>query len=243
MLRDRFKKLQHGHAPEEIQARLKASSRSLLRDFIYGGIDGAVTTFAVVAGVAGAKLETQTIIILGFANILADGFSMAASNYLGTKSELEEKKLITRYEEKQIEENPRGEAEEIRQIFINKGIEGEALEEVVKQVTSNREEWLKLMLAEEYGLGNAEVVPWKSGAMTFLSFMIFGLIPLVPYLLGMSSSFLASSVATGLAFFLIGLVKSNWSGASPLRSAIETLLIGSCAAALAYVAGNVIAGF
>lgn len=238
----RFRKLAHSHEPAEIQARIASSSRSLLKDFVYGGIDGAVTTFAIVAGVVGAKLESNTILILGFANILADGFSMAASNYLGTKTEIEEKQLISQYEESQIDDNPHGEREEIRQIFINKGLEGEALETVVAQVTSNRSEWLKLMLAEEYGMGNADPVPWKAGGMTFLSFLLFGMIPLLPYLFRMDTSFTTSAVATGIAFFAIGVVKSKWTKVSIMRSGLETLAIGASAATLAYLAGKLVAG-
>lgn len=238
----KFRKLRHGHAPEEIQLRLNSRTRSYLKDFVYGGIDGAVTTFAIVAGVVGAHLETKTVLILGFANILADGFSMAASNYLGTKTELEERQLISQYEEKQITENPAGEKEEVRQIFKNKGLEGHALEVVVEQVTSNRAEWLKLMLADEYGLASTGPVPWKAGAMTFASFLIFGLIPLFPFVFQNDSSFLISGVATAISFFAIGAVKSKWTQRSYFLSGLETLAIGGIAAALAYFVGKLVGG-
>ncbi len=239
----RFRKLSHSHEPARIRERINSSSRSLLKDFVYGGIDGAVTTFAIVAGVVGANLESGTILILGFANILADGFSMAASNYLGTKTEVEERKLISQFEEKQIDDDPQGEREEIRQIFIAKGLDGETLEAVVNQITSNRGEWLKIMIAEEYGLGQAEPVPWKAAAMTFLSFVAFGLIPLIPYIIGIEGSFETSAIATGIAFFSIGLVKSKWTKISPIKSGLETFAIGAIAAALAYLAGGVISKF
>ena len=79
--------LEHGHHPHEIAKRLEQGPRvSYLRDWVYGGIDGTVTTFAVVAGVTGASLSTKALLILGVANLLADGFSMAAANFSGTKS-------------------------------------------------------------------------------------------------------------------------------------------------------------
>lgn len=237
-LNPKYQKLQHGHEPADIQKRLGANSKSLVKDFVYGAIDGAVTTFAIVAGVVGANLETSTILILGFANILADGFSMAASNYLGTKAENEEKSLIHSFEELQIETNPKGEAEEIRQIFIKKGFEGEILESIVSQVISNKKEWLKLMLAEEYGYPENEQVPWKAGAATFSSFIIFGLIPLVPYMFDLKSSFIMATIATGVAFFLVGATKSKWTNKSPWISGLETLVIGGAAATMAYMVGN-----
>ncbi|HNU06203.1 MAG TPA: VIT1/CCC1 transporter family protein, partial [Pyrinomonadaceae bacterium] len=82
--------LEHDHTHEAIAARIAASNHNYIRDFIYGGVDGAVTTFAVVSGVAGAELATKVVLILGFANLVADGFSMAASNFLGTRAEIDD---------------------------------------------------------------------------------------------------------------------------------------------------------
>src|SRR3990167_9786712 len=121
--------LEHEHTPKEIAERFaKSPSQSYLRDWIYGGIDGTVTTFAVVSGVVGGQLSPLVILILGFANLIADGFSMATSNYLGTKSELEQYQHYKAIEAKHIEITPDGEREEIRQIFQNKGLTGEILE-------------------------------------------------------------------------------------------------------------------
>ena len=87
--------LEHGHEPHEISSRINGTRRrSNLRDVIYGAIDGAVTTFAIVAGVVGAELSTKVIIALGIANVLADGFSMAAGNYSGTKAELDDARRL-----------------------------------------------------------------------------------------------------------------------------------------------------
>lgn len=236
----KYAALHHAHDPKSIQERIRCQSKSILRDFVYGAIDGAVTTFAIVAGVAGANLESRTVLILGLANVLADGFSMAASNYLATKSELEEKNLITQYEEEQIEINPEGEAEEVRQIFINKGIKGETLHNVVEQVTANKKTWVKLMLTEEYGHTILEQSPLKAGLVTFTSFAIFGLIPLVPYMLNVNESFFWSTIFTGIAFFSAGAAKNQWTQQSFWRSGCETLFIGSLAAILAYYAGAIL---
>jgi vacuolar iron transporter family protein len=114
--------LEHGHSREEIRQRLSADPiQSYLRDWVYGGIDGAVTTFAVAAGVAGASLSPQIVLILGFANLLADGFSMAVANYSGTQTEREQYERLIAIEHKHIAAVPDGEREEIRQIFAKKG--------------------------------------------------------------------------------------------------------------------------
>ncbi len=91
----------------------------------YGRIDGAVTTFAVVSGVAGARLSPWIILVLGFANLFADGFSMAAGNFLGTKAEQEDWRRLEAIENRHIDLAPEGEREEVRQIYRLKGFEGD----------------------------------------------------------------------------------------------------------------------
>lgn len=228
--------LEHGHSVEEIRRRLAAGPKSsYVRDWIYGGIDGAVTTFAVVAGVAGADLPTQTVLILGAANLIADGFSMGASNFSGTKSERDDYDRLAAVERKHVALNPDGEREEIRQIFAAKGFSGPGLERVVATITSSEPGWIQTMLAEEYGLATAQRSPWAAAATTFLAFLVCGLVPLLPYVLG--GGIAASTTATAITFFGIGSVKSRWSTTMWWRSGLETLLIGMCAAALAFLVG------
>ena len=234
---------EHEHSPEAIKERLAAGPRhSYLRDWIYGGIDGAVTTFAVVAGVVGAQLSTKIILIIGLANILADGFSMAASNYLGTKSEQDEIERLVAVENRHIEKFPEGEREEVRQIFREKGFEGEDLRRVVELITSDKDRWVRTMITEEYGLPQEVRSAWLAAASTFSAFLVCGLLPLLPYLAGARNSFAISAVLTGAVFFAIGSVKSKWSLAPWWRSGLETLLVGSAAASLAYGVGVFLEG-
>ena len=128
--------LEAEHTPTAIAERLQASTaHSYLRDFVFGAIDGTVTTFAVVAGTAGAGLPRGVAIILGIANLAADGFSMAVGNYLSTKVERQLIDKARRHEERHIAEVPEGEREEVRQIFAAKGFSGGVLEEIVRVIT------------------------------------------------------------------------------------------------------------
>jgi VIT1/CCC1 family predicted Fe2+/Mn2+ transporter len=234
-------RMEHEHSPDAIRQRLDSGPKhNYLRDWIYGGIDGAVTTLAVVTGVAGAQLSSWIILALGFANLFADGFSMAASNYLGTSSELDDWRRLQDIENRHIDLAPEGEREEVRQIFARKGFEGDELTRIVELITSDRERWVQTMLMDEYGLPHAVRSPWIAALCTFTAFVIWGLAPLVPYLVGGEHSLTVSVVLTGIVFFVIGSVKSRWSTSSWLHSGLTTLAVGAIAASLAYFTGLVI---
>jgi VIT1/CCC1 family predicted Fe2+/Mn2+ transporter len=229
----------HGHSQTEIEARIDApAGRGYVRDVVYGGIDGSVTTFAIVAGVAGAGLSPWVIIALGIANVLADGFSMAAGNYSGTKAELDDSRRLRKIEERHIRFHPEGEKRELREILRRKGLSGEALEGAVEQITQNHEQWIQMMLEGEYGLASVEPHPLKAAWATFAAFLGAGMIPLLPFLFGLDKAFAISTGATLVTFFAIGAYKSRWSLASWWRSGLETLLIGGTAAAIAYFVGT-----
>lgn len=235
-------KLEHEHSEYAIKQRLSVGPHhNYLRDWIYGGIDGSVTTFAVVSGVAGAQLSPWIILVMGFANLLADGFSMAASNFLGTRAEHEDFKRLEAIEYRHVDLAPDGEREEVRQIFRNKGFSGTDLTRLVDLITSDRARWVKTMLTEEYGLPQQIRSPWFAAVATFTAFLICGLVPLLPFLLGLESPLVLSITLTAVVFFTIGSVKSRWSTAPWWSSGLATLSVGTIAAALAYSAGLILA--
>ncbi|MGE3799605.1 MAG: VIT1/CCC1 transporter family protein [Candidatus Kapaibacterium sp.] len=237
------------HTPEAVALRLDGGpEQGYLKDFIYGAIDGAVTTFAVVSGVAGAGLSSSIVIVLGVANLLADGFSMAVSNYLGTKAELERQEKTRREEQTHIKIYPEGEREEIRQIFARKGFEGEELERVVDVITSDDRRWVDTMLQEEHGLALEHPNPFRAAVATFIAFFLVGGIPLLTFLWNMvfnqtiSNPFLVSSILTGVAFFAVGAMKSRVVEQRWYSGGIETFLVGGAAALLAYLVGVLLKG-
>ncbi|NBN78318.1 hypothetical protein GWI72_08570 [Microvirga tunisiensis] len=234
---------EHGHSPEAIARRLGAGPAiSYLRDWVYGGIDGAVTTFAIVAGAVGASLSPQVVLILGLANLLADGFSMAAANYAGTRAEIEDYDRLLRVEERHIEATPDGEREEVRQIFAAKGFRGAELEQLVGLISSRREVWIETMMSGEYGLSAVRRNAGAAALSTFAAFVLCGSVPLLPFLADLAGLTLAPAAATGtlltaLTFFAIGSVKSCWSTRGWLGSGLETLVIGMGAAGIAWAVG------
>ena len=232
----------HGHAPAEIRARLAAGPKaSYLRDWVYGAIDGAVTTFAIVAGVVGAELSTRIVLILGLANLLADGFSMAAANYLSTKSEREEFEHLRAMEARHIDEHPDGEREEVRQILESKGFSGEMLERATEVITADRERWIMLMMTDEHGLAPITRSPLWAGLATFAAFVIAGFVPLAPFVFGLPATLAASVAFTAATFFVVGSLRSRWSPAPLWRAGLETTVIGLAAAGVAYGVGAALA--
>ena len=234
--------LEHGHEPADIAERINGDAgRSYLRDIIYGAIDGAVTTFAIVAGVVGAELSTKVILILGIANVLADGFSMAAGNYSGTKAELDDVRRIRDIEDRHIRLVPEGERAELRAILAQKGLDGEVLDAAVDAIANNKKAWIDMMLVEEYGLSPVDPHPMRAALATFVAFLVAGLIPLFPYVVSLPEAFTWSIWLTAATFFCVGALKSRWSLAPWWRSGLETLLIGGCAASIAYIVGTLFA--
>ena len=181
--RMQIRDLRKWHSREAIASRLQSGPEQIyLKDFIYGAIDGAVTTFAVVSSVAGAQLSLGIILILGAANLFADGFSMAISNFLGTRADEQMREKFRALERDHIQRHPEGEIEEIRQIFIAKGYSGDKLEAVIEHTIADEERWIDTMLVEEHGVSLEGPNPVKAATATFVAFAVVGAIPLLPFI-------------------------------------------------------------
>lgn len=236
--------LERDHAPEAIRRRLEEPTRpSYLADAVLGGIDGCVTTLAIVAGTVGASLSPGIAIVLGAANLLADGFSMAVSNFESARTRQDELERARRQELDELERVPDGEREEIRQIFARKGFAGDDLERIVEVITADRERWVDTMLVEEHGLALVVPRPWRSGVATFVAFLVVGLVPLLPLMAaGVSADrqFALSASLSLLAFFGVGVLKGQVLGGKRLRYGLTTAAAGATAAALAFGTGAVL---
>jgi len=214
-----------------------------LGEFVYGGIDGSVTTFAVVAGATGAGLSSQVIIILGFANLLADGFAMGVGSYLSNKSEQQNYHKHKQIEYWEVDNLPDKERDEVRDIYRAKGFEGELLEQIVATITADRDRWVDVMMKEELEMMQETRSPLALGAVTFTSFLLIGLIPIMVYVFdylnpGNAPLFVISSGMTAVAFLLIGWLKTFVTRTSPAKGMFETLFLGGTAAAVSYWVGD-----
>jgi VIT1/CCC1 family predicted Fe2+/Mn2+ transporter len=226
------------HQPAAIRERLNGQDHRYLGDAVLGAIDGGVTTFAVIAGAVGGGFGSQVVIVLGLAKLLADGFSMAVSNYLRTRSQRERIEKARKRERRHIAQIPEGERREIRHILARKGFDGDILDQSVESIAQDRKQWVDLMLSEELGLPSQAPNTLRAAASTFFAFVLVGLIPLFPFLirgLTLGQAFGASGIATGAAFLGVGVFKGVVLERPILRSGVQTLLLGSGAAVLAFV--------
>lgn len=217
-------------------------------DAVYGALDGMVTTFAIVSGVVGADLDLSIILILGFANLLADGFSMAAGSYLSTKSEQDYHRQEYNRERWEVENYPKGEIEEIREIYRQKGFKGKDLERAVEIITSDKERWIDTMMVEELGILQENKSPWIVGGVTLAAFVICGFLPLVTFVILYfipefnADPFLLSCLITGVSIFIVGALRSIVIAKNWLQAGLEMLLVGGAASAVAYYIGYFLKG-
>lgn len=224
-------------------------SNKYLPEFIYGGMDGSVTTFAVVAGATGAHFPPNVIIILGLANLLADGLSMSIGSYLSSKSEKEHYQKNKLSEYWSIENKPEEEINEIRKIYQRKGFEGEILDEIVKVITSSKHLWVDEMMKDELKMIESSKNPFNKGLATYFSFIAVGLIPLLVYLVDLFFPgiilplFFISCLLTFCAFIFIGYLKAYLNHFNKIKGVFETLFLGVIAASVSFLAGSFLESF
>jgi VIT1/CCC1 family predicted Fe2+/Mn2+ transporter len=239
----------HRHkAITQAQEEHGGAASQYLGEMVYGGLDGIITTFAVVSGVAGAQLGTSVILILGLANLLADGFSMATGAYLSSKSEQEFYRKEWEREAWEVEHFPDGERAELYEIYRQRDYTEQEARQMVEIQSREPERWIKAMMIDELEMMADERNPLKNGLATFISFVIAGTVPLLVYLLGLfmpipsSIQFSASLILSGLALFGLGAAKVLVTRLNPFRSGIEMLVVGGLAAGVAYVVGALLKG-
>jgi VIT1/CCC1 family predicted Fe2+/Mn2+ transporter len=215
----------------------KHKAGSQIRDLILGGQDGLVNVLGVVLGASAAAPDTRIILSIGLAATFAESLAMGAVAYTSFKAEKEHYESELAREIQEMRDMPDEEKEEVRDIYRKKGFQGELLEQVVAQITSNQQVWLDVMMSDELGLKpmDAEGVVKTAFSVGF-SCMLGSLVPLVPYFfLPLKASLAASLGFSALVLFALGFYKGKVTVGNYWRSALELTLIGIAAALAGYV--------
>ncbi len=222
--------------------------QTYLKEIVYGGNDGIVTTFAVVAGFTGAQATSGiptypflTVLLFGLANLFADGASMGLGNFLSLRSEKDVYKTHQNKELYEIRNHPESEREETIEILEKRGFSKKQASLLTDIYATNESYWLSFMMNDELELPNpTSENPFLTGLATFFAFIFFGFIPLIPYVVfgNNPSVFLYSTIAAFTALILLGLLRWRVTAEHVLRSVSEIVLIGSVSASIAYIVGT-----
>lgn len=210
-----------------------------ISDVVLGGQDGLVNVLGVILGVAAATNSTRIVLVAGVAAAMAESVSMAAVAYTATKADAEVYESEHAREMRHIETVPHLERDEIREIYKKKGFDGELLEKVVDTITSNKDVWVAVMMAEEHNL--AKVEPGhavRSAFVVGISAIIGSLIPLVPFVMvSVTHAMWASVLVAAATLFIVGAYKARITMGSWWKSGVELSAIGMAAALVGYVVG------
>ncbi|HVA50326.1 MAG TPA: VIT1/CCC1 transporter family protein [Pirellulales bacterium] len=208
-----------------------------VRDIVIGMSDGLTVPFALAAGLSGAVSDTKIIVTAGMAEIVAGAVAMGLGGYLAAKVDVEHFAAERAREERETVEMPDEEAAEVGQIFRGYGLDETSVTAIVASIRADRDRWVDFMMRFELGLEEPDPRRAQTSAWTIgLSYIAGGLVPLVPYMLHRSveAGLIGSIVLTLVALLVFGYIKGRFTTARPIRSALQTLLVGGIAAAAAF---------
>lgn len=222
-------------------------SGDFIKNIVFGGLDGIITTFAVVSGATGGGLGVDVILILGFSNIFADALSMGVGDAVSSKAEHEYIRAERRREAWEFENFKEGEIKEMVDLYESKGMSRADAQLVIKTMSKYEDFFIDVMMLEELQLvvpGDDEN-PMLDGAVTFASFVVFGLVPLLSYAIFAAADlnlqtqdlFTIACVLTVISLFILGAIKSQFSVKPWWRGGLEIMTMGTFTAATAYFIG------
>jgi VIT1/CCC1 family predicted Fe2+/Mn2+ transporter len=209
-----------------------------LRDIVLGMADGLTVPFALAAGLSGALVASKIVVAAGLAEISAGAIAMGLGGYLAAKSDAEHYAAERAREEEEVDEKPEVEALEVKQILQTYGLASKESEAVVGALRQRRQAWIDFMMRFELGLEEPDPArALQSGVTIGGSYIVGGLVPLAPYFfMGTAAAAFRISVGVTLSALLIfGFIKGRFTGARPVKSAIQTLVIGGMAATAAFM--------
>jgi len=219
------------------------TSSEIVRDIVIGMSDGLTVPFALAAGLTGAIAQTGIIVTAGLAEIAAGSIAMGLGGYLAAKSDAEHYAKEREREKREVAEIPHEEMREVAEVFQAYGLTEDETWPIVQALKRQPQNWIDFMMRFELGLEKPEPKRALISALTIAgAYIAGGFIPLAPYLFARdaSSALLFSVVATLLALLIFGFVKGHFTGTRPVRSALQTALIGSVAAGAAFLIARLI---
>jgi vacuolar iron transporter family protein len=222
--------------PAHVEKHFGATA--LVRDVVIGMSDGLTVPFALAAGLSGAVDSPRLVVLAGLAEIAAGSIAMGLGGYLAAQGDAEHYTNERLREEREIVERTRDEEEEIYEIFEQYGVERSESAPVLEALKRQPQAWVDFMMRFELGLEEPQRHRAGRSALTIsFSYVVGGLIPLFPYMTGLSisSALLASVAITLVALLVFGAVKGRLTGGGTARSALQTLFIGGLAAGAAYL--------
>jgi VIT1/CCC1 family predicted Fe2+/Mn2+ transporter len=220
------------------------TSTETVRDVILGMSDGLTVPFALAAGITGAIAASHLVLTAGFAELAAGGISMGLGGFLAARSDVEHFRSERKRELNETIEIPQEERKEVEVIFAGYGLEGESLRIATDAITKDRDRWIDFMMRYELGLEEPDPKTAPRSALTIGgSYVVGGVIPLLPYMFvaNAPSALVVSSIVTGAALAVFGMVKGHFTGVSPWKSALQTLVIGGIAAGVAFALARLVA--
>lgn len=236
------------HEAGKAQEKHNSGSGKYIKSIVYGGLDGTITTFAAVAGVAGAALSPGIVLIIGLANLMADGLSMSIGDFLSSKAERDYNRLEREREAWEVQHYPEGEKKELIELYVAKGMSAADAAAVTDIIAKDGKSWVDIMMVEELGILESDENPIFNALATFFSFACFGFLPILAYVLtlfipGMASiQFPAACFLTAGTLFVLGAVKARVTGQKWYLSGLEMTVVGGIAAAAAYLIGLALGG-
>lgn len=208
-----------------------------VRDVVIGMADGLTVPFALAAGLSAAVVSTDVIVTAGLAEVVAGAIAMGLGGYLAARTDAEHYAAEERRENEEIDHLHEKEIAEVETIFRDYGLHGRALEDVVNSIASDRKRWIDFMMRFELGLERPDPKRAPISAATIGgSYIVGGLIPLVPYMLAhqITTALQISVASTGVALLCFGAIKGHFTGMNKMKAALQTLLVGGLAAGAAY---------
>jgi vacuolar iron transporter family protein len=223
--------------PNELHHRHRDVTGGWLRPTVFGAMDGLVSNFALIAGVAGASATTTQVSLAGIAGLVGGAFSMAAGEYISVQSQNELTRAELDVERRELMHNADAELAELTEVYVQRGVDAHLAAQVARQLSRDPEEALVVHAHEELGVDPRSLPsPWVASGSSLLSFAVGAFVPLLPYALG-ASSLWVSALLAGLALFLTGAFTSRFTSRGWVLSGSRQLALGALAAAVTYAVG------